>query len=60
MPSRVAPAPSASARARADLDEVEVVFDRGEVGAREVDLAQGEWLIVWHAHVCARMWLLDR
>jgi hypothetical protein len=21
----------------------------GEVGAREVDLAQGEWVLVWHA-----------
>jgi hypothetical protein len=30
------------------LDEVEVVRDHGEVGAREVDLAQGEGVLVWH------------
>jgi hypothetical protein len=32
------------------LDEVEVVRDRGEVGARQVDLAQRERVFVWHAH----------
>jgi hypothetical protein len=28
-----------------------VVFDRGEVGAREADLAQREGVLVWHAHI---------
>ena len=31
------------------LDEVDLVFDRGEVGAREADLAQCEGVLVWYA-----------
>jgi len=38
------------------LDEVDVVFDRGEVGAREVDLAHG----VWHDARCDRGWFIGR
>jgi hypothetical protein len=42
------------------LDEVEAVFDREEVGAREVDLAQRERVFIWHTHGMPEngLWLL--
>jgi hypothetical protein len=40
-------------------DELEAVVDRGEIGARQVDLAQGEWLFVWHDTRCASGRLID-